>query len=32
MGQLVVGIRGTLAGVFKKELWKKTLYKGWKYV
>jgi hypothetical protein len=32
MGQLVVGIRGTLAGVFKKELWKKTLYKGWKSV
>ena len=31
MGQLVIGIRGTLAGVYKKELWKKTIYKGWKY-
>ena len=32
MGNLVVGIRGCVAKVFKKELWKKTLYSGWKAV
>jgi len=30
LGNLVVGIRGVALGVFKKELWKKTLYSGWK--
>ena len=32
MGNIVVGIRGVALGVFKKELWKKTLYSGWKVV
>ena len=31
MGELEVGIRGCALGVYKKELWKKTLIKGWKY-
>jgi len=29
LGNLVVGIRGVALGVFKNELWKKTLYSGW---
>ena len=32
MGNLVVGIRGCALGVFKKELWKKTIFDGWKVV
>jgi len=29
MGELVAGIRGSVGGVYKKELWKKTLFAGW---
>ena len=32
MGNLVVGIRGCVLKVFKKELWKKTIFSGWKVV
>ena len=32
MGNLVVGIRGVAAGVYKKELWKKTLFSGWRVI